>query len=124
MRDTNKIKAEGLKRRQLRMRRKLRGTEERPRLVVSRSLKHVRAQIVNDDRGKTLVSVSSTGKDLANPPGEGSLKMRRSEAVGREIARLAQENGITKVAFDRAGRLYHGRVKAVAEAARKGGLEF
>jgi large subunit ribosomal protein L18 len=124
MKDSNRIKRAGLERRRLRVRRKLRGTDERPRLVVTRSLKHVRAQIVNDDQGRTLVSVSSTGKSLADPPGEGSLKMRRSEAVGREVARLARESGITKVAFDRAGRLYHGRVKAVAEAARKGGLEF
>lgn len=117
-------KRESLKRRHRRIRKKVRGTEERPRLVVYRSLRHVRAQIVNDDAGMTLVQVSSTAKSLADPPGEGSVKMRRSEAVGVEIAKLAVEKGIKRVAFDRGGRLYHGRVKAVAEAARKGGLEF
>ena len=81
-------------------------------------------QLVDDDAGKTLFQVSSTAKTMGDPPGEGSLKMRRSEAVGSEIAKKAVEQGIKQVAFDRGGRLYHGRVKAVADAARKGGLEF
>jgi len=124
MSETNRTKRESLKRRHRRIRKKVRGTDERPRLVVYRSLRHVQAQIVNDDAGQTLAQVSSTAKALLDPPGEGSVKMRRSEAVGVEIAKLAAEKGIKRVAFDRGGRLYHGRVKAVADAARKGGLEF
>jgi large subunit ribosomal protein L18 len=92
--------------------------------VVSRSLNHVRAQIVDDENGKTILQVSSTWKELPSAEGEGSIKMRRSIAVGAEVARRAAEKGIQRVAFDRGGRLYHGRVRAVAEAARKGGLEF
>jgi large subunit ribosomal protein L18 len=87
-------------------------------------LNHVRAVIVDDDTGRTIVQVSSTARDLAQNTGEGSVKMRRSLAVGTEVARRAREKGILKVAFDRGGRRYHGRVKAVADAARKGGLEF
>jgi large subunit ribosomal protein L18 len=124
MRDKQTIKNEGLERRHRRIRRKLRGTTERPRLTVFRSLNHVRAVIVDDDTGRTLVQVSSTARDLDSAGGEGSMKMRRSLAVGTEIARRAREKGISKVAFDRGGRLYHGRVKALADAARKGGLEF
>ena len=124
MKDWNKIKQAKLKRRHRRVRKKVHGTAGRPRLVVSRSLKHVRAQIVDDDARQTLVQVSSTAKGLMDPQGDGSLKMRRSAAVGTEVARLAVEAGIQQVAFDRSGRLYHGRVKALAEAARKGGLQF
>jgi large subunit ribosomal protein L18 len=124
MKDTTRIKRQKLKRRQLRVRKSVHGTGARPRLVVFRSLKHVRAQLVDDDARCTLAQVSSTAKTLSDPAGEGSLKMRRSEAVGQRIAELAVEKGIKEVAFDRGGRLYHGRLKAVADAARKGGLEF
>jgi large subunit ribosomal protein L18 len=124
MRDVNRKKREGLKRRHRRVRRKVRGTVERMRLVVYRSLKHVHAQIVDDDAGRTLVQVTSAARSLSDPPGEGSAKMRRSEAVGAAVAKAALEKGIKRVAFDRGGRIYHGRVKAVADAARKGGLEF
>ena len=124
MKDKTQKKQEDLVRRHRRVRKKLRGSAARPRLTVARSLMHVRAVIVDDDAGHTLVQVSSTARSLAEPAGEGSLKMRRSVAVGAEVARMAREKGITKVAFDRGGRLYHGRVKAVADAARKGGLEF
>jgi len=124
MKDKTQKKLEDLGRRHRRVRKKLHGSTERPRLTVARSLMHVRAVIVDDDTGRTLVQVSSTARNLATPEGEGSLKMRRSVAVGTEVARRAREQGITKVAFDRGGRLYHGRVKAVADAARKGGLDF
>jgi len=124
MKDRNRLKQQNLERRHHRVRRKIRGTAERPRLNVRRTLKHVTAVIVDDDTGRTLVQVSSTSKGLALPADAGSVKMGRSQAVGTEIARLAKEKGISTVAFDRGGRLYHGRVKAVAEAARKGGLEF
>jgi large subunit ribosomal protein L18 len=124
MSDKSQVRKEGLERRHRRIRRKLRGTAARPRLAVFRSLNHVRAVIVDDDAGRTLVQVSSTAHGIVPAGGEGSAKMRRSVAVGTEVARRAREKGITKVAFDRGGRLYHGRVKAVADAARKGGLEF
>jgi len=123
MKDKQSVKRAKLKRRHLRIRRKVVGTGERPRLTVCRSLKHVNAQIVDDDSGRTLVQVSSTAKGVTGS-GEGSVKMKRSEGVGAEIARRALEKGIKRVSFDRGGRLYHGRIKAVAEAARKGGLEF
>jgi large subunit ribosomal protein L18 len=123
MKDKQKVKRAKLDRRRQRVRSKISGTAERPRLSVHRTLQHVNAQIVDDDAGRTLVQVSSTSKSFA-AAGEGSLKMRRSEGVGAEVARLALEKGIKRVAFDRGGRLYHGRIKAVADAARKGGLEF
>ena len=123
MKDKHSIKNAKLKRRHLRVRGKVSGTAERPRLTVRRSLNHVNVQIVDDDSGRTLVQVSSTSKAFRGS-GEGSAKMNRSEAVGSEVARLALEKGIKTVSFDRGGRLYHGRIKAVAEAARKGGLEF
>jgi large subunit ribosomal protein L18 len=124
MKDKSRIKLAHLKRRHRRVRKKINGSADRPRLVVHRSLKHVRAQIVNDELGKTLVQVSSTSKALPAGEGEGSAKMKRSLAVGAEVAKQALEKGIREVSFDRGGRLFHGRVKAVAEAAQKGGLEF
>jgi large subunit ribosomal protein L18 len=123
MKDKQTIKQSKLKRRHLRIRGKISGTAERPRLTVRRSLKHVNVQLVDDYSGQTLVQVSSTSKTFQGS-GEGSAKMRRSESVGAEVARQALEKGIKLVSFDRGGRLYHGRIKAVADAARKGGLEF
>ena len=124
MKDKNKLKQAGLEKRHDRVRRKVRGDGERPRLVVFRSLNHMIAEIVDDVGQKTLIQVSSTSKQLAGATGEGSAKMRRSAAVGTEIAKRAVDAGIKRVMFDRGGRLYHGRIKALAEAARKGGLQF
>ena len=104
-------------RRHLRVRRKVTGTSERPRLVIFRSLKHITAQIVDDVRRRTLMTVSSV--DL-----ESGKKTEKSTEVGKRIAARAKDAGITKVVFDRAGYKYHGRVKAVADGAREGGLEF
>ena len=104
-------------RRHLRVRKKVSGTAERPRLVIFRSLKHISAQIVDDVAGRTLLTVSST--DV-----ESGKKTEKSLEVGKRIAERAKSAGITKVVFDRAGYKYHGRVKAVADGARKGGLEF
>jgi large subunit ribosomal protein L18 len=104
-------------RRHLRVRKKVEGTSERPRLVVRRSLKHIYAQIVDDAGQRTILTVS----DLT--VGEGR-KVARSSAVGQTVARKAKEAGITRVVFDRAGYKYHGRVKALADGAREGGLEF
>jgi len=89
--------------------------------VVFRSLKHIYAQLVDDDARKTLVGVSDKSEGLAK---EGKGKVGASTAVGLLLASKAKSLGVTKVVFDRAGYLYHGRVKAVAEGARKGGLEF
>ena len=101
----------------LRVRKKASGTSERPRLVIFRSLKHITAQLVDDVSRRTLATVSST--DL-----ETGKKTQKSLEVGKRIAARAKDAGITKVVFDRAGYKYHGRVKAVADGAREGGLEF
>jgi len=108
-------------RRHLRVRKKIRGTAARPRLVVYRSLKHIYAQLADDDRGVVLFGVSDLQKDL---PVEGTGKVARAHAVGQLLGAKAREAGVTTVVFDRAGYRYHGRVRAVAEGARKGGLEF
>ena len=104
-------------RRHLRVRKKVSGTSERPRLVVFRSLKHITAQIVDDVTRRTIMTVSST--DMTS-----GKKTEKSTEVGKRIAARAKDAGITKVVFDRAGYKYHGRVKAVADGAREGGLEF
>jgi large subunit ribosomal protein L18 len=104
-------------RRHLRVRKKVSGTAERPRLVIFRSLKHISAQLVDDVSRRTLLTVTST--DLLT-----GKKTEKSLEVGRRIAARAKDAGITKVVFDRAGYQYHGRVKAVADGARDGGLEF
>jgi large subunit ribosomal protein L18 len=104
----------------LRVRKKIAGTRERPRLVVFRSSKHMYAQLVDDARGVTLVGASDRTAGISP---EGSGKTARSFALGRLIAEKAKGQGITRVVFDRGGYLYHGRVKAVADGARKGGLE-
>ena len=112
-----KTSAEKRHRRHLRVRKALAGTPERPRLVVFRSLKHIYAQLVDDTTGHTLMTVSDQG-------GPAGKKAERSTQVGKAIAEKAKAAGISRVVFDRAGYKYHGRVKAVAEGAREGGLEF
>ena len=106
-----------------RVRKRVTGTPERLRLNVSRSSAHIYAQIIDDTRGHTLVAASSIDRDLRVDLA-GQPKTAKSRAVGELIARRAREAGITRVVFDRGGFRYHGRVKAVAEAAREGGLEF
>ena len=103
--------------RHLRVRNKVTGTPERPRLVVFRSLKHIYAQIVDDTQMRTMMTVS----DLNIEKGK---KAERAAEVGKLIAEKAKAAGVTRVVFDRAGYRYHGRIKAVADGARKGGLEF
>lgn len=108
-------------RRHLRVRKKVNGSAERPRLVIFRSLKHIYAQLVDDDQHKTLIGVTDATEGVEREkPG----KVGTAHAVGKQVARLAQERGIKRVVFDRAGYMYHGRVKAVADGAREGGLEF
>jgi len=109
-------------RRHRRIRKRLSGTSERPRLNVFRSLKHIYAQVIDDTRGVTLVAAASNEpaiRETAQGP-----KTARARAVGELIAQRARAKGIEKVVFDRGGYLYHGRVKALAEAARAGGLQF
>ncbi len=108
-------------RRHLRVRRKVAGSAQRPRLVIFRSLKHIYAQLVDDDRGVTLLGVSDASEGIA---AEGPGKVGRGKGAGKLLAEKAKAAGITSVVFDRAGYRYHGRVKAVADGAREGGLEF
>jgi large subunit ribosomal protein L18 len=120
----------GRGRRARRIRKKVFGTAERPRLCVHRSLKHIYAQLVDDEKGVTIVQAGSAGKGLAAAARAGSTdkkaagKSAVSKAVGELIAEKAKEKGVTKIVFDRKGYLYHGRVKALADAARSKGLIF
>ena len=106
-----------------RVRKKIEGSASRPRLCVFRSLNHIYAQLIDDSAGKTLVSVSTLEAALKSELNRTS-KAKKAELVGSLIARRAVEKGIKQVVFDRGGYQYHGRVKALAETARKGGLEF
>jgi large subunit ribosomal protein L18 len=106
-------------RRHQRVRKYISGTAERPRLVVTRSLRHMVAQVVDDSAGKTLVSASTFEADMRTSEGDKTAKARR---VGELIAERAKAAGITTVVFDRGGNKYHGRVAAVADGAREGGL--
>ena len=108
-------------RRHLRVRTRVAGTAERPRLVVFRSLKHIYAQLVNDDQGVTLLGVSDASEGVDTTT---AGKVNRAKATGKLLAEKAKAAGVTQVVFDRAGYRYHGRVQAVAEGAREGGLEF
>ena len=108
-------------RRHLRVRRKVAVTAERPRLVVFRSLKHIYAQLVDDDRGVTLLGVGDGSEGIQ---ADGAGKVSRGKAVGKLLAEKAKAAGFSRVVFDRAGYRYHGRVQAVADGAREGGLEF
>ena len=109
--------------RQARVRRKVRGTPERPRLCVFRSASHIYAQVIDDTRGVTLAAASTLSPDLKAAV-EGLKKVEAAKAVGRAVAEAAKAGGCLKVIFDRNGFLYHGRVKALSEGAREGGLIF
>ena len=111
-------------RRKLRIRKKIVGTAQRPRLSVSRTLKHIYAQIVDDQKGHTVIAVSSLSKDLQEELKSVKSPVDRCKVVGKAVAKLALEKNIKQVVFDRSGSLYHGRVKAVAEGAREGGLKL
>jgi large subunit ribosomal protein L18 len=118
-----KERREARQKRQVRVRRKVQGSQERPRLCVFRSARHIYAQIIEDTTGTTLVSVSTVVKDVS-----GDLKVsgnvEAAKLVGKKIAERALAKNITQVVFDRNGFLYHGRVKALADAAREAGLSF
>ncbi|MDH5492301.1 MAG: 50S ribosomal protein L18 [Myxococcales bacterium] len=114
------LNLQGRARRQRRIRKKVSGTTERPRLNVFRSARHIYAQVIDDTTGMTLASSSSKAKDFSN---DGD-KVAAAKAVGALIAQACVAKGIEQVVFDRGGYLFHGRVKALAEAAREGGLKF
>ena len=121
LRTKSKDRRELRARRHARVRRKVAGTPERPRLVVHRSSKNVSAQIADDIAGKVLLGVSTMSPELKTQEG---TKKDLAKAAGKLIAEKAKAAGITKVVFDRGGYLYHGRIDAFAEGAREGGLEF
>ena len=114
--DKNKLR----QKRHMRVRNHLHGTAQRPRLNVFRSLKHIYAQVIDDEKGTTLAAASSLDKDFQGTGGN----IAAAKAVGAAIAKKALEKGISEVVFDRGGYIYHGRVAALAQAAREGGLKF
>jgi large subunit ribosomal protein L18 len=117
----HKIEKKEIRRRiHSRIRRKLAGTTQRPRLAVFRSVAHIYAQVIDDGEGKTLVSASSVDKGGKTNGGN----VAAAKAIGKLVAQRAKEKGITRVVFDRGGFAYHGRIKALADAAREAGLEF
>lgn len=119
--DAQQKKEQRHARRRIRIRKRIMGTPERPRLAVYRSLNHVYAQVIDDLAGRTIVSASTRDKDVSV---EKTGNAAAAAAVGARLAEKAKASGITKVVFDRGGFRYHGRVKSLADAARKGGLEF
>jgi large subunit ribosomal protein L18 len=112
------------KRRHVRVRAKVSGTAARPRLNVFRSSAHIYAQVIDDGQGHTVVAASDLEDAVRERAGEGAPKAARAKVVGEIIAERAKEAGIDRVVFDRGGFLYHGRIKAVADGAREGGLKF
>jgi len=123
MADKNKAKAVRMHRRKIGIRKGLYGTPERPRLTVFRSSKHIYAQVIDDHAGKTLASVSSLNDEVRGELKHGA-NIAAAKRVGKAIAEKAKAVGVLKVAFDRSGNRYHGRIKALADAAREGGLQF
>ena len=117
------LKTQARLKRKKRIRKKMVGTENRPRLCVFRSAKHIYAQVIDDSRGHTITASSSIEKTVRENP-ESKKKLSAANMVGKIIGRRAMEKGVQRVVFDRNGFLYHGRVKAVSEGAREAGLEF
>jgi large subunit ribosomal protein L18 len=110
--------------RQARVRKRVRGTNERPRLTVFRSSKHIYAQVISDESGRTIAAASSMSAELRDKLGGKSGNKDAAREVGQLVARRARDAGVQAVIFDRNGFLYHGRVRTLAEAAREGGLQF
>jgi large subunit ribosomal protein L18 len=121
---SNNDKIEARQRRKASIRKRVIGTPERPRLTVFRSNKHIYAQLVDDVASRSLLTVSDLQKDLAAAVEAAESKVDRAKIVGAAVAKACLAQGITKVVFDRNGYLYHGRVSALADAAREGGLDF
>ena len=122
MTSISKQRLESRKRRHHRVRKKITGTPERPRLAVFRSNRHLVLQVIDDEAGRTLAAASTVEPDIRQAGSTGSIDA--ATRVGRLIVERAREAGITKVVFDRGGFLFHGRIKAAADAAREAGLEF
>ncbi|MCY0887415.1 MAG: 50S ribosomal protein L18 [Alicyclobacillaceae bacterium] len=120
---TKENRNEARQRRHIRVRAKVSGTTQRPRLNVFRSNKHIYAQVIDDVTGVTLVSASSLDKELRDGQANGGT-VEAAKKIGRLVAERAKAKGVTAVVFDRGGYLYHGRVQALADAAREAGLEF
>lgn len=118
------VKITGRTRRRKIIRTNLSGTAERPRLSVYRSINHMYAQVIDDTAGKTLVSLSTAASDLKDKAKKDCGNVKGAVVLGAALAESCKKKGITKVVFDRSGYLYHGRVKALADSARKGGLQF
>jgi large subunit ribosomal protein L18 len=117
----NRIRREKIK---ITIRKKIFGTPERPRLMIYRSLNDIYGQIIDDTTGKTLAAASSNAKDLKEVVSSAKSKVEKSVIVGKALAKKALEKNINSVVFDRNGYLYHGRVKALADGVREGGLKF
>jgi len=111
-------------RRHVRVRRRLSGTTQRPRLAVYRSLRHIYAQVIDDESGRTLAAASTLDPAVSSEVSDGKNRTARAAVVGRVVAERSKGAGITEVVFDRGGYRYHGRVRALAEAAREAGLTF
>lgn len=124
MADKNIVKNKMASRRRRRVRGKVIGTSERPRLTVSKSLKNITVQVVDDVAGKTLVGMASNSKAMAKAIAASDTKTAAAKKVGAKVAKLARAMGIESVVFDRNMARFHGRVKAVADGAREGGLKF
>lgn len=110
--------------RHLRLRQKVKGSAERPRLCVNRSLRHIHAQIIDDVQGRTIAAASTVQGDVAAKVDGGTGSIAAARVIGQILAERAQQNGVTQVVFDRNGYKYHGAVKELADAAREGGLQF
>ncbi len=108
----------------LKIRKRIKGTPDKPRLVVFRSLNHIYAQLIDDVNHKTVISITSIDKSIKEKLSEEKTKVAKSKIIGKLLAEKAKSSNIEKIVFDRGGYLYHGRVKAVAEGAREGGLKF
>ena len=124
MKNRGAVRQRGRERRRKRIRKQASGTPEQPRLTVYRSLKHIYAQLVDDVSGTSLLAASSLSPTIRGKSGELKGKISVAKEVGLSLADQAKRAHVTKVIFDRAGYLYHGRVKAVADGAREGGLDF
>jgi large subunit ribosomal protein L18 len=120
----NKNRNKRLEKKRVRVRKKIRGTPGRPRLAVFRSAKHMYAQLIDDSTGKTILSISTLSKDIREETKDAKTPVERFKILGVATAKKALEKNIKNVVFDRSGYLYHGRVKALADGAREGGLKF
>ena len=120
----NVSKKTPIQKRRIRVRKKIQGTTECPRMSVYRSLNHLYAQLIDDTTGKAIVAASTKSKSIIDDVKKAEGKVGAAKVVGKELARLAKEKNIEAAVFDRGGYRYHGRVRAVAEGAREGGLKF